>query len=88
MDGSRSSEAGGRGNSSSRKGTQGLLRAGDGAKPAIRRGPAGDPLTRGEVVDKLSRFYSAFPRCSTFSHFIYPVRYSFKPDMFLCFKAC
>lgn len=42
-------------------------------EPGIKHSPAGDPLARGKVVDKLSHFYSSFPHCSQFSHFIYPV---------------
>lgn len=52
-------------------------------KPGIKHSPAGDPLARGKVVDKPSRFHSSFPRCSQFSHFIYPVWYSFKTGFFL-----
>lgn len=41
----------------------------------------------GKFVDKPLHFYAAFPCCSEFPHFIYPVWYSFKTGFFLCFKA-
>lgn len=43
-----------------------------------------DPLTTVKVVDKHS--YSAFPHCSEFPPFIYPVWYSFK-TVFLVFQS-